>query len=420
MQLLLSSPGVGPFIQQTAKALYEASILHSYATTFVSYPESTWQKSLCGMAKIFKFNLERELQRRAITEIPLTYVHNYPWREILRTISSKLDQDGRLTDKLWEWSTKGFDHWVANHHLGTVGGVYGYETACLATFRAAKKQGLATIYELPAPEHDFVANILEQELTLYPQLRTSYYQYTQQLQQQRTEHGRQEWELADVIIVNSQFTKNSYAAAGLDMDKVRLIPLGAPPVREKLPNNSINSDKTMQFLWAGTFSIRKGAHYLVSAWQKLQPQEARLKVFGAMGLPENLLINLPKSIEFFPTVPRTELVKIYQVCDVLVFPTLCDGFGMVITEALAQGLPVITTNCAGASNLIQDGVNGLIIPPRDTEALAAAINWCLTHPSQVKEMSTAALKTAAQWQWSDYRQSLVANIQAGLKSAGYQ
>ncbi|NEO67677.1 MAG: glycosyltransferase family 4 protein, partial [Moorea sp. SIO4G2] len=145
----------------------------------------------------------------------------------------------------------------------------------------------------------------------------------------------------------------------------------------------------------------------------------QLNVFGAMGLPQSLLANIPDSIHLNGTVPRSELYKIYHNSDVLVFPTLCDGFGMVVTEAFAQGLPVITTNRAGAADLVRHGVNGLIIPAGDADALADALEWCVSHRAELRAMGQAALETAANWQWSDYRRLLIENLQDDLKIKGY-
>src|SRR5262249_37505886 len=160
----------------------------------------------------------------------------------------------------------------------------------------------------------------------------------------------------------------------------------------------------------GTFSIRKGAHYLLSAWRKLAPKNALLQVFGANNLPSELTSDLPISIKISATIPQSELFGHYRSADVLVFPTLCDGFGMVVTEAFAQGLPVITTNRAGASDLVRHEENGLIVPAGDASALAEALEWCLTHRTELTLMRRAALETAASRQWHDFRRALSRSV----------
>jgi glycosyltransferase involved in cell wall biosynthesis len=223
-----------------------------------------------------------------------------------------------------------------------------------------------------------------------------------------------------VVIANSTFTRDSYAAAGLDVGKVRIIPLGAPNVWKAGPARNGAAGGPLRVLWAGTFGIHKGAHYLLSAWRKLAPgRKAVLQIFGANNLPGRLIADRVSSMEFFSTIPRAALFERYRAADVLVFPTLCDGFGMVITEAFAQGLPVITTTRAGAAELVRHGENGLIVTPGDSEALAQALEWCLINRAELKIMRKAALETAARWQWGDYRQRLARVVIEGLQQAGY-
>jgi glycosyltransferase involved in cell wall biosynthesis len=420
MQITLAHPTPAPFVEQVGRALFEAGMLSQFATTFVARPDAKWLNNLSQLAKIFQIDLSKQLSRRSVTEFPLSLVKDYPWHEIVRILVSLVNKDEIIGDLVFDWGNTAFDRWVAREILPGSQGIYGYEYDCLETFRAAQQLGIARIYEIPSPEHDFMENMIQQELNLYPELHTQFRSYTKTLQKKRTQHRRQEWHLADVAIANSQFTKATYAAAGLDVTKMRVVPLGSPPVCEEGIMGGTSNTEPVRFLWAGNFSINKGGHYLLQAWKSLKVRnEAQIDVFGRQGLPHTLIKNLPESINFHKTVLRSELYEHYRRADVLVFPTLGDGFGMVVTEALAQGLPVITTNQAGAADLVHHGVNGLIVPSGNVESLAEALNWCITHRSELKAMRQAALETAASWQWSDYRLALIENLRDGLTAAGY-
>jgi len=102
----------------------------------------------------------------------------------------------------------------------------------------------------------------------------------------------------------------------------------------------------------------------------------------------------------------------------LVFPRLCDGFGMVVTEAFSHGLPVITTDRAGAADLVEHGINGFIVPCGDVDALKDILDWCVCHPNEVKVMREAALQTATRWQWDDYRRSLAKHVRGCVEGFG--
>ena len=104
--------------------------------------------------------------------------------------------------------------------------------------------------------------------------------------------------------------------------------------------------------------------------------------------------------------------------DVLVFPTLSDGFGMVVAEAMAHGLPVITTDQAGAADLVSPD-NGLIVPAADAQALAHALQWCLDNRDRLHTMRFHAFETARRRQWPHFRHDLIAALERGLRRAGY-
>jgi glycosyltransferase involved in cell wall biosynthesis len=420
LKLVLAHPGVGPFVQQTARALLEVGLLESYWTMFVDQPNARWRRTLVPLATIIGINLEREFERRAVDEVPAAFLRSAPFWEIVRSLLTKIKADPRLVDIVWERGIFNFDRGVANNSLDDVDGIYGYEYSALASFQEAKKRGLARIYEVPAPEHEFVEDLTQREIEKFPELDDGKRAYFLAHQARRTERRRQEWALADIVIANSTFTRESYAAAGQDVSKVRVIPLGAPPVRDFAVECSGIEHQPLRVLWVGTFSVRKGAHYLLEAWRNLSPLRlAKLEIVGAVALPDKLMRDLPSTVSVSPTVPRIELFERYRDADILAFPTLCDGFGMVVTEAFAHGLPVITTTRAGAADLVRHGENGFIIPAADAVALTEALEWCLTHRAELKSMRNAARETAARWQWSDFRHALARNVVDGLREKGY-
>ena len=394
-----------PFTQQVARALEEQGALEAFFCTLVDQPEARWQALACRLTAAGGFDLRRDLRRRAVTEVAHERVRSYPRREVLRMLQVRLRQDPVLGDRLFHWARDGFERWVARQLEG-LDLVYGYEYGSLRIFQRARELGIRTVYDLPSPEHDFVDRLLAPEYARFPELITPYRRYTAARQAVRTARRRQEWELADLVIANSSFTARSWQAAGWAEPRVAVVPYGAPP---PIPQPLVPpSDGPLQLLWAGTFSIRKGAHLLLEALQALAlpPERLVVDVYGAQSLPASLLERAPAALRFCGSIPRPELLERMAHAHALIFPTLCDGFGLVVNEALSRALPVITTARAGAADLIHPGKNGLLIEAGSSAAIASVIETALADPAALVAMRSAALATAAAWQWSDYRRRI--------------
>jgi len=396
-------------VQQAARAILEQGQLDRFMTTVRDDPTRLAQRFLCRAARLAGRDLRTQFHRRAVTEVPAEKVESHPWGELLRLAAGAVDRDGRFTDFVWQRTENAFDGLVARRLHRGLTGVYGFEHSSRLTFERARGLGLRVAYDTPAPEPRFAQKVLEAEVDRFPELRTPYHRYTATLEEQRIAHRHAEWHCADIVIAASNYTKQSFARSGFDVGKVQVVPYGAPALapRDQAQRGGTAPDAPLTFLWAGTFSVRKGAHYLLEAWRAGDfGRHARLRVFGAVALPDRVLRPLPSGVELNKSIPRPELMAQYRECDALMFPTLCDGFGMVVTEAWSSGLPVITTPCAGAAELLKPGHNGILVRPADAGAIAESIDWCLSHRPELQAMRESALATAAGWQWSDYRRTL--------------
>ena len=350
-----------------------------------------------------RHNPEKYLARRRITEVPDNLIRSHPIPEVIR-MATVLSGSGPIaSDLAWERTEWWFDRLVAAQDLHGAAAVYGYEHAALRTFQSIKSSGGRCVYEMPICHHKTMSELLDPEFEKFPQARTSYTRHLQRLAPRRNIRKDAELKLADRIIVNSGFTKRSLINAGVPESKITVIPLGAPPVLA--PRDRLRKEPFI-FLSAGTQSVRKGTHYLLSAWRRLSPDRlAQLWMVGPMLLPKRLIADLPGTVVIRDSASMEKLSDIYRRSSVLVFPSLCEGFGMVITEAMAHGLPVITTPNTAGPELIRHGENGFIIPIRDADRLAETMQWCLSHPEETAQIGRRAADTAAGWQWADYRRA---------------
>src|SRR5260370_36185167 len=173
MSVLVFRPSVAPFVQQDARALLEAGLLQCFHTTLCYEPHRLWQRVAVGLSQTLGYDLDRQLRRRCITELPKERITSRPLSELLRLLAARLDGSKRLGEFVWEWAETRFDRYTANHRLTSdVTTVYGYENSSLATFQRARATGRNVIYCVPAPERSWVERLLEPELDEFPVLRS--------------------------------------------------------------------------------------------------------------------------------------------------------------------------------------------------------------------------------------------------------
>jgi glycosyltransferase involved in cell wall biosynthesis len=105
-------------------------------------------------------------------------------------------------------------------------------------------------------------------------------------------------------------------------------------------------------------------------------------------------------------VSDSELLEEYQSADIFVLPSLAEGFGLVLLEALACGLPVIASTSTAGPDIVEEGQDGFIIAPNDSRALAAQIQWFLGHRLELAEMSGRARRKAQLFGWPTFRANI--------------
>lgn len=400
--VVLFHPSGPPFAQQTARALDEAGRLRAMVTTFAYRPEGTFGRVIRRLPGGER--ADRTLRRRHLSEVDRARVITHPLPEMVRAGVAAARLGPIVTDLVWELTERWFDRLVARRYLRDADAVYGYEHAALRTFEGQRARGGLRLYEMPICHHRTLEELLEPEYARFPEVRTAYDAHLRRMAPRRNRRKDAELRLANLVVTNSTFSRESVLRAGVPEDRVVTVPLAAPPV---MAERERRDDGPFVFLSAGTQSVRKGVHHLLEAWRRLAPrQSAELWLVGTMQLPPRLLTALPGTVRIHPPVPRAELFDLYRRADALAFPSLCEGFGLVITEAMAHGLPVITTPNTAGRDLIEHGRNGFVVPIRDPDALAGAMAWCLAHRAELAEIGREAARTAGAWQWDDYRRAL--------------
>lgn len=400
---ILSYPGTMEHAQQVALALHEVLRLNLYVTTFAFCEQRSLGRLLGSGLLPGGHRVLRQLRRRAITAIPANKVKTYPGWELLRTAAQRGGASAVVVDRIWDKMAREFDELVARRHLPGTTSIHAFEYTALHTFEAAQRAGARRVLHLPSLDSRHFEAVRQREYAAWPELAGRDDTYFQGKFNARQDRRCQEIELADLIVANSSLTAKSHIQAGADPSKVMAVPLGAPPVPDHIANITFDASTPLRVLWAGSFKLGKGAHYFLQAWKSLNAgPHASTRIYGSVEMPEHLISDASR-LAFMGSVPQAKLHEAFEQADVLVFPSLCDGFGSVVTEALSRGLPVVVTDQAGAADFIEHESNGLLIPAGDATALRNALQWCLDNRVKLFEMRELAAATARRYQWSDYR-----------------
>ncbi|HKO42646.1 MAG TPA: glycosyltransferase family 4 protein [Pyrinomonadaceae bacterium] len=397
--IILVSPDMRPSVMGVARSLVGAGLLQRFVTT-VAVGNGNDPGLLTYLPEQLQKTLRSKLSGRTIPDYLNVPVETFPSREMINLAGRRAGVGDIAAHRLWEWAETSFDKQVATRWAGRAPVIYGCEHASVETFKRQKEAGGLNILWQVIAHHGVVYELLKEEYERFPEAMTPYVSRMFLDAERINQRKDEQFESADLIVTNSEFSRRTFVEAGLPPDKVTSIPTGCPPVV------SIDSLRTphskMIFLCAGTQSIRKGTQYLLEAWKQLSPKAAELWIVGKMELPKHLLANLPESVVIKPSVPREELAEIFGRADVLVLPTLGEGLAHIILEAMSAGLAIVTTENSGCGDFVEDGVNGWKVPIRDVNQLANRLQQCIDGPDLVKEMGRSSTTKARQWQEADF------------------
>ena len=197
----------------------------------------------------------------------------------------------------------------------------------------------------------------------------------------RIAREQREYENAEIVFVLSSFARQTFEAEGVRPDKIRILPLGSELKRFRATADDIKrrlgrilAGQPLRVLTVGSFSFRKGALDLIEIAARLN---GRMK-FRMVGDIESKVLRLKagNSIEFIPRQSQLSLPFIYREADLFLFPTIEDGYAVVLAQAQAAGLPILATpNCA-APDILRENESGWILPIRNPAAFIGKLEWC--------------------------------------------
>ncbi|MBI1761467.1 MAG: glycosyltransferase family 4 protein [Acidobacteria bacterium] len=225
---------------------------------------------------------------------------------------------------------------------------------------------------------------------------------------------QREYALTDLIVTLSSFARDTFLGQGIAGGKVKLLPLGVNltafrPAAEVVEARSrrILSGAPLRVLYVGALSFQKGFQDLAAVIQTLCQPGARERrfMFRMVGpvVPEvkGLVAKLAECVEFVPKQAQADLPAWYAWADLFVFPTIQDGFAVVLGQAAASGLPILTTTNCGGPDILREGETGWILPIRDAQAFVERLRWCDAHREELAAMVHNIYQNFQPRNWDD-------------------
>lgn len=367
-------------------------------------------QAVCGT--FHHFDLARELEARGyLRRIYSTFpwlrlkregvskekVSTFPWIHTPQLVLARKGLIPAGLNREITWAMfRSFDAWVAAT-LPSCDAFVGISSTGLRAGRTAQSRGAKYICDRGSAHIRYQDRILREEFDLWG------VEHDVIVDPRFIAREEAEYEQADAITVPSEFARRSFVEMGVPSEKLHRIPYGVRLDRFRRTGEPPAERFEVLFVGAGT--LQKGVPWLLQAFARVKHPHKRLRMVGAMR-PEflQLLPRLPsENVEFLGPVPQIQLPDIMSSSHVMVLPSVQDGFGMVMAQAMACGCPVIGTCNTGAPDLVTEMENGFVVPIRSPEVIAEKLQLLADDPALQQRMSEAALRRVRQiGGWKEY------------------
>lgn len=309
------------------------------------------------------------------------------------------------------WAGSMFSRMVARNGFHDGAGLYAFSGDALEQMLAAKQLGMWTAVEQMIAPRNMVEMLMEREKERFPDWSTT----SQHNPHAETFANREksEWALADLIVCPSEFVRKHVIDQGGATERCVLVPYGVNP--------SFTADRTsrmpgpLRILTVGEVGLRKGSPYVADA-AKLVGGAARFRMVGRPAISAEIAQQISQWVELRGIIPRSQVGNEFRWADVFLLPSICEGSATAVYEALAAGLPVITTENTGS--VVRDGMEGFVVPIGDAQAIALAVEQLAANDGLRVLMSANALRRSAEFTVEAYGKRLLAALPVSDRRVG--
>lgn len=385
-RVIVSHPIHQGFAYQTVKACQENDIRVNFLTGLYYKPEALPFRLIDWLPGRWAGGLRHRLEKRRLAGLDPEAVTllSGPLPDIARRLFRGYRAGNAIHDRL-------AGRWLRRHVAKGEKGIYhGFLGSCLGSLKIARARGLATVLEITSPPSAGVMVAQEHRRLGRTDIQMP------DLSVELAEIGT-----ADYLVAQSSFGVTFLIDQGVPAQRIFLLPLGADTARFH-PLEAPRSEPPFRGLFVGRLSVSKGLHHLLQAWSELDLPQAELVLVGNPVDKHGtaLLERYRGTYRRLGFVTHERLPEVYRDCDIFVFPSLAEGGALVISEALASGLPCVVS--ANAPSVLRDGLEGYIVPVGDVAALKERILRLHSDRALRTQMAAAARRRAEDFSWTDY------------------
>lgn len=378
--------------------LHEAGSLERLFTDV--YLSSTCARLLLNLSQRLPLPALRRLSGRTSQAVPWRLVTSFPQFGLAyHTRCGRAIDHDELTD-VFLWAGRQFGRQVVRRGFGAASAVYTFNTAALEILRAARELGLYTVVEQTIAPREVEEQLLSAEAARYPGWEAM------PLGTATTaaviEREREEWATAEMIVCGSDFVRESVARCGGPADRCVVVPYGVD--NRFAPRELREHRGPLRVLTVGQVGIRKGAPRATEVAIALGGA-AEFRWVGPVTLSSVAQAKMRAHIDLRGAVARSHMMEHYDWADVFFLPSVCEGSATVIYEALACGLPVVTTPNAGS--VVVDGITGYVVATHDATAMACRLRELHRDRSLLARLATGVAQSRHHVSLASYRDRLL-------------
>ena len=376
-----------------AAAVEQAGCLHKFVTSGYYKPDR-WPDRLVSRVQ----KLDVALRRRSLNDLSSDRVIRR-WRlELPELFARAIVGNGKLAAGLVERRDAKFDRWVARRFVQKANIYWGFQGSCLESLRAAQRAGRLAVAEFATAHVTKAIEILSAEARRHPEWADSISNF----HFPKWYQGRLEAEphAADICIAASEFTRQSLLEVGIAPERIKMLPLGAD--LSQFSQTERGASGKFRILFVGGVGQRKGIKYLLDAYRRVRCDTTELVIAGPLHCNAAVLAPYRSEVTLLGRMDQAAVVREMQQSHVLVLPSVFEGFGLVIPEAMATGMPVIASTHSAGPEIIRDGVDGYVLEPDDVEGLAGKLEYLASYRTDAAQMGRNAAARSREFSWKQH------------------